>query len=273
VTSRLWLVVSTIIGLALAYASCAGVSLLAPPGSMIRLVANPTFVPSNGGVSVISAIVIEPAGTPVPDGTVVQFFTDLGRIDSEGKTKGGVARVNFIADSRSGEAHILALSGGPAPAAPSSTTPTTTAPPARTGFAATGSCSGSGTGEGSAEICVTVGNANVSAILVRADPARIAGSSNSTRIVATVYDTDGNPIANVPVHFDLCGSGSTGDSCSSPNGTESLASGGAPVFTNNNGEAEDVLRTRSTLTTEATVRARVAAGGGFVSGTVTVPIL
>ena len=36
----------------------------------MTLFANPTFIAANGEVSVISALVIEPAGTPVPDGTV-----------------------------------------------------------------------------------------------------------------------------------------------------------------------------------------------------------
>ncbi len=68
---------------------------------------------AHGGVSVITAIVLEPAafGTPVPDGTVVQFFTTLGRIDEQVKTKNGVARANLVADSRSGEAEITVMSG------------------------------------------------------------------------------------------------------------------------------------------------------------------
>ena len=81
---------------------CHQVILTAPPGSTITLIANPGFISANGGVSVISALVFEPAGTPVPDGTVVQFFTNLGRIDEQGKTNDGVARVNLVADSRSG---------------------------------------------------------------------------------------------------------------------------------------------------------------------------
>ena len=46
----------------------------------------PEFVIANGGVSVVTAILVEPAGTFVPDGTEVFFFTDLGRVDASGKT-------------------------------------------------------------------------------------------------------------------------------------------------------------------------------------------
>jgi hypothetical protein len=43
-----------------------------------NLTANPTFVIANGGVSAVTAILVEPAGTFVPDGTEVFFFTNLG---------------------------------------------------------------------------------------------------------------------------------------------------------------------------------------------------
>jgi hypothetical protein len=48
------------------------VSMLAPPGSTLGLNANPGCIAANGDVSLITAIVTEPAGTPVADGTVVQ---------------------------------------------------------------------------------------------------------------------------------------------------------------------------------------------------------
>jgi hypothetical protein len=78
------------------------------------------------GISVVSAILVEPAGTFVPDGTEVFFFTDLGRVDEVGKTRNGVARVNFVSDARSGTATVTAISGGPAPAPTATPTPTPT---------------------------------------------------------------------------------------------------------------------------------------------------
>ena len=63
---------------------CADVPQLAPPESTIVLIANPPFIPANGGVSVISAVVTEAVGTPVPDGTVVQFFTTSATSTAKG---------------------------------------------------------------------------------------------------------------------------------------------------------------------------------------------
>ena len=208
----------------LGYPGCADVVQLAPPGATMVLIANPPFVPANGGVSVISAVVTEQIGTPVPDGTVVQFFTTLGKIDREGKTNDGVARVNFIADARSGTADVTAVSGG------------------ITGAAA-----------------VSIGAILPRRVIAIADPSRIT-ISRSTHIIATVLDEFGNPVPNVPVIFEVAGS------------TEFMDSQGHPIFTDNNGRAEDVLRTRRTTSGSATVTVTVL-GAGNVTDTVTVPIV
>lgn len=247
-----------LLGLLAAMAACAGVLFTAPPGSTITLIANPPFVASDGAISVITAIIIEPAGTPVADGTVVQFFTDIGSIDRQGKTRDGIARVNFTSDSRSGVAHIQALSGGSAtslPTTPSSTTTPTTTP--------AGGGSGGG-GNGSATINVTVGNVRVKQVVgLRADPPRIT-TSNSTHVFARVIDENGNGIANVPVFFEIA---------TSPNpGTEFFDIPG-PVFTNNSGEAENVMRTRRETAGNIDVRAKaIGAGVEVVSANLTIPI-
>ena len=59
------------VALAASSLSCQGAYLTAPPDSEIVLSANPTFVAAHGGVSEITALVIEPAGTYAADGTVV----------------------------------------------------------------------------------------------------------------------------------------------------------------------------------------------------------
>ena len=87
---------------AVASATCAKVPLTAPAGSTIFAQVNPPFVIANGGSSVVTALVTEPAGTLVPDGTEVFFFTSLGRIDERVQTRDGIAHANFVADSRSG---------------------------------------------------------------------------------------------------------------------------------------------------------------------------
>ena len=234
-------------------AGCAGVLFTAPPGSSCSLIANPPFVASDGGVSNITALVIEPAGTTVPDGTVILFFTDIGSIERQAKTKDGLAHVNFISDSRSGIAHISAVCGGSAPAAAPSTSPSASPVPAP---------GGSG-GSGSASISVSVGNVRVKAVVgIRADPPRIT-VSNSTHVFARVIDENGNGVANVPVWFDVVADPAT----------EFFDITG-PVFTNNSGEAEDVMRTKRTTTGNAQVRARaLGPGAEVVSSTLPIPIL
>jgi len=214
--------------------SCEGAYLTAPPDSTIVLSANPSFVAAHGGVSEITAFVIEPAGTYVPDGTVVRWTTDLGRIDAETRTRRGVATARFVSDSRSGTANIRAFSGSV-----------------------------------SAELDepIRVGNVLVVAIRLRAVPSRITISS-STHVIATVVDTNGNPIAGVPVTFVVIA-----DPLSP--GTEFFDSAGAPRHTNNNGEAEDILRTRRNTVGVAEVQASAPNGsGGFaMSERLRIPIL
>jgi hypothetical protein len=241
-----------------ALAGCAGVLFTAPPGSTCSLIANPPFIASDGAVSNITALVIEPAGTTVSDGTVILFFTDIGIIDREAKTKDGLAHVNFTSDSRSGVAHISAVCGGSAPAVAPSTSPSTSPSSAPV------PTPGGGSGSGSATVNVTVGNARVKAVVgLRADPPRIT-DSNSTHVFARVIDENGNGIPNVPVFFEIA---------TSPNpGTEFFDVTG-PVFTNNSGEAENVMRTRRDTAGNIDVRAKaIGAGVEVVSANLTIPI-
>jgi len=244
--------------LAVAHLSCE-VPPLMSPGSSIFLQANPPFVAANGGVSVVTALLTEPAGTLVPDGTVVYFFASIGRIDSQGKTRDGVARVNFVSDSRSGDATITAFAGGAAPA------------PASGGSASTGS------GSGSTAITIKVGNARPSLVLVTADPQRLRGPGAAT-VRANVFDASGNPVANVPVIFVITDFGEPAPP--SPPATtlpgapqESLDSGGAQVFTDNNGQAVDTLRTRAIAGVTASKTVKVTATtSNNISGTVDIAI-
>jgi hypothetical protein len=261
-------------GITLLLVSCAGAYLTAPSGSTVTLVANPPFIPSHGGVSELMATVTEPAGTDVPDGTVVLWTTNLGHVDPETRTQRGIARNRLIADSRSGTATVTAASG--AVALPPTTTPASTttlittttttstlaARSAPAGFAAAGAAVRA-VAQNSATITVTIGNALVRTVRLRAVPSRIT-NSNSTHVIATVLDEFGNPVANVPVFFEVV---------SNP-ATEFFDSAGAAVHTDNNGEAEDVLRTRRTLQGTIVVRAVAAGPGGFVpSDLLSIPVL
>jgi hypothetical protein len=229
-------------GAAVAIVACESVPLTAAPGTMMFLQANPPFVVANGGTSVVTAVLTEPAGTLVPDGTVVLFLTTLGRIDAEGKTVNGFARVHFVADSRSGEATVTAWSGGEAPAPAPSTSPT---PASATPFSASARVAASaagdvateatGTGEGSASITINIGSALPARVVVSANP-QVLASSRQAAITANVFDGNGNPVQNVPVVFSVS---------SATTLQEFLSSGGSPQYTDSNGQAFDTLTTRA----------------------------
>jgi hypothetical protein len=222
-------------------------------------------VPAHGGTSIVTAMVMEPAGTLVPDGTVVQFFTNLGTIDPQGKTNDGVARVNFVSDARSGTAQITACSGAagaPGGAATPASSPSTTTTTANSG---TGCANGS----------ITVGAAAVVRLVITANPSRILPSSatRQSQIVATAFDTNGDPVPNVPVIFTAqeLGTGAGQD----PAKFETMGSAGNPVFTDNNGRAYDTLNTRygTTLATRLVgVTATLSVGGSTLTASVSVQI-
>jgi hypothetical protein len=245
-----------LVALALAFATCHQAILTAPPGSSLTLFANPPFIPANGGVSVISGFIIEPAGTPVPDGTVMQCFTTLGRVDEQGKTNDGVARVNLISDSRSGTARVSCSSGGPAAPGPGPS-PSPTASPTTTPVPNGGSGSGS--------VDVVIGSALPARVLMSADPPQIrTDAARQSFISAFVYDANGNAVVNVPVIFTL--------QDPATDNTERLENEGQPVYTDNNGRAQDVLRTLYPLSAPPKAVVVVATTANGVTAEVTVGI-
>lgn len=292
----------------LAFASlmCHQSILTAPPGSTIEVFANPEHVRANGGVSIITAFVRRADNIPVADGTVVQFFTNLGRIDEQGKTNDGVARVNFVSDSRSGDACISAFSGGGTGGgggSSSTSIPTTTSTVASSPTAESVWARAAGSG---CQVTVHVGTPDAKTIIVTAFPQRLT-DQRASLITANVFDGDGNPVASVPVIFTVePGSGglapaswlsrSYPQAAPAPNQTtttttssttttttttlapqpadltEFMDSQGTPTFTNNNGQAQDVMRSRYPRDGEPkTVTVRATTPNGTTS-TVTVYI-
>jgi hypothetical protein len=227
-------------GLALAHLTCSSVPLTAPSGSSLSLNVNPGFVAAHGGTSAVTVVVVEPAGTFVPDGTVVFFLTTLGNIDAQAKTKDGFARATFVSDSRSGTATVTAFSGGDAPTGTPSPSPSTTTTTNGVTAAGRGAAAATGTPVVAAAIQdkkdIIVGSANPVEVILTANPPRITEPRN-TEITANVYDKDGNPVSNVPVIFSIVSVTSTRLL------QEALDSGGQPRFTNTNGQAHDTLRT------------------------------
>jgi hypothetical protein len=240
--------------------TCNQAIMTAPPGSTFAtgtLVANPGFIAAHGDVSVISGLVLKATGIPVADGTVVQFFTNLGKIDEQGKTNDGVVRVNLVSDSRSGTATVTAFTG--ASAGPSFLDGPVV------GFS-TGSITGGSAVSAAmdtATATVIIGSARPDHVVLTANPPRIK-TGTSTTLLAQVFDKDGNPVANVPVIFQII---------IPTSGTViqgRLDSGGQAVFTDNDGRATDILRTNSTVAGDITVTATAA--NGKASPSLAVPV-
>jgi hypothetical protein len=160
--------VAVILGITLP--SCGQAIITAPIGSTITIFINPPFIAAQGDIAIVSVFVLEPAGTPVPDGTVVQFFTTLGTIPEQGKTNDGVARVNLTSDTRSGTAKVTVFSG-----------PATTS------------------GE------VVIGATRPTRVLASVLDPRIDLSEGRTigHFKVTVLDASGNPVVGVPVRFSV----------------------------------------------------------------------
>jgi hypothetical protein len=98
-----------------AFAACDRDPLLAPVASTISITAKTTTL-RPGESTELTAIVIEEAGTPVHDGTLVRFSATLGSVEPEqAKTDDGIARATFTAGSALGTARIVAISGAAEP--------------------------------------------------------------------------------------------------------------------------------------------------------------
>ncbi len=262
-----------VLAAAVVVSRCESVPLTAPAGSTMFLQANPTSVPANGGRSVVTAMVIDPSGQLVPDGTQVLFLTDLGTIDASGKTVGGKAAVTFVSDARSGTATVTAMSGGPTSAPTASPTPTATSGVGLTASGSTAAGPVATTGGGvaaatQATVTITVGAARPDKVVVAADPQMITGRREAT-IVATVYDGDGNPVQNVPVIFEI-------DSVTIGGAAvpllERLASGSNPRYTDSTGQAFDRLFTSAAASVDARIVTISATTSNNTTGSVDVAI-
>jgi hypothetical protein len=147
--------------------ACDKVGLTAPTNTTITLFANATTVPLNG-VTEITASVIEPAGTPVQNGTEVTFTASIGSIDPrEARTQDGKVTARFTAGGTSGTAKIGAFSGSAK----------------------------------ATEIELKVGGSAANRILLNAAPATVPSSGGSAEVLATVLDESGNRVSGVPVSF------------------------------------------------------------------------
>jgi PKD repeat protein len=200
-------------------AGCDKVPLLAPSNTTIRLISNVSVLPTNGTTD-ITAVVIESAGTPVQNGTVVTFTSSLGTTEPrEARTTNGQVTVRYNSGSQSGTAKVGAFSGG----------------------------------SKSEDLEILVGSAAAGGLSLRANPAIVPSTGGSAEIIATVVDTGGNPLRGAAVTFSTTfGTLSTAAAISD-------SAGEARTQLNTNVEAKVTARVgggSSAPTGEVTVQAR-----------------
>jgi PKD repeat protein len=146
---------------------CDKVPLLAPTNTTITLFVTDRVLPVNGTTEVI-ANVIEAAGTPVHNGTVVTFTTNLGRIDPrEARTEGGRVTARLQADGISGTARVGAISGS----------------------------------SRATEVEVVIGAAAATRVILNVSPGTVPAGGGTVEVVALVTDANGNRLLGVPVIF------------------------------------------------------------------------
>lgn len=162
-----------IVAAGLAAAGCERAQLLAPTKSTITLSA-PARVLATGGSTEVTAFVVEQAGTPVQNGTIVRFTASLGRVDpAEVQTRNGMAVTTFFAMNASGVARITALSG-----------------------AATG-------GDDDANVLeITIGAAAVNTVTLRANPGSVGPTGGTVELIATVVAENGRALEGIGVTFN-----------------------------------------------------------------------
>jgi len=177
------------LGLGLA---CDSASPVAPSGTLLSISASPNEISANGS-STIRVTALRANGTPVNPGTIVRLDTTIGSIDEQVETdEQGEARAILRGDGRIGTATVTAQSG--------SAEATT--------------------------VEVAVGEVATS-VSLQADPTSLPNSGGKIRLLASVRDDQGQPLAGATVNF------------TTQVGT--LGSGGAFEPTDSSGQVEDIL--------------------------------
>ena len=198
----------------LAVIACDKMPLVAPTASTVTLTSGALVLPA-GGSTDVSAFVAESSGTPVQNGTVVRFATNLGRVDPvEAQTRNGMALTRFHAGDVSGIADVRATSGS-------------------AGGTASG---GTGTTASTNVVQISVGAAAVDTVTLRANPSFVQSRGGTVELIASVLGAGGRALSGVPVTFTT---------------TEGSLSANR-VISDESGDARTSLTTERTATVTAT---------------------
>ncbi len=221
---------SVILGLFGLVASCSKVPLLAPTGTNIKLIPETTSASLNSQVTIVATLIENGSapstgsgsggtstttggGTPVHNGTHVTFTTTVGQIQPpDAVTTNGQTQVTLITGGQSGIAHITAYSGG-----------------------------------ASATVDIPVGTAAVKTVTLSATPQTLGANGGASNLVANVTDTNGTPLAGVPVTF------STDHGTVTPSTIQTDASGNATAVLSTTATAKVTATAGTVTSTAATV--------------------
>jgi len=203
-------------------------------GSINLSVSSPSIPADGTSSTAITATVLDSTGEPVPQGTEIEFETDLGSFS----TNDGQLITRFTADD-SGSVLVTLIASEDAGTAKITVTSGDLTQSTLVAIGAGGGGGGGGDG----------GTGIIGSISVDAGAEEItANGSSQVAIRATVNDTEGNPLSGVDVNFNTT--------------LGTFVEGAAPsVTTNTSGIAEVRLQSSTTVGT-ATVSAEA---GGFVA--------
>jgi hypothetical protein len=158
----------------LAATACDKMPLSAPTGSTVTLRSTETIL-GTGGSTDVTAFVSEQAGTPVQNGTVVRFSTNLGRVDpAEVQTTNGYAVTKFMAGDVAGEAVIRASSG---------------------------SINAAGNDDAPNAVKIKVGAAATETLTLRASPQFVPFEGGTVDLIASVLGANNRVLPGIPVNF------------------------------------------------------------------------
>ena len=205
--------------LALMAAGCDKAQLLAPTGSTVTLTAGSIVLPT-GGTTQVTAFVSESSGTPVQNGTMVRFTTNLGQVDPvEVQTSNGYAVASFMAGDSAGVAEVRATSGG------------------------IGGTAGAAAGSAASNVVqITIGSAAVETVVLGANPGTVPAGGGTVNLIATVVGAGGRALQGIAVTFNAS-AGQLGSTL---------------VMTDVNGQATTTLTTDRTTTVTAQAGSKVS---------------
>ncbi len=149
--------------------ACKFPPLFAPDGSVLVVTVNPDSI-AIGESATVKVTGRRESGAPLPDKTVINFSTTMGRITPTSEIRNGYAIATLeSSDGRSGEA-VINVSSGNAEVSPEN-------------------------------ISVKIGNLRLEYIFLSASKLTLPPQGGETEIKATAYDKNMNVLQHVPIVF------------------------------------------------------------------------